>query len=84
MLPLVIHLSQNMFFMSFCLAYFLISFELVERRALYDTVFSPVPFLFRSVSLSPSFLRFSTFILHHDDDDIASCRVVCEFTKCST
>lgn len=32
LLSLVIHLSQNMFFMSFCLAYFLISFELVERR----------------------------------------------------
>lgn len=37
LLSLVIHLSQNMFFMSFCLAYFLISFELVERRMTVTT-----------------------------------------------
>lgn len=88
LLSLVIHLSQNMFFMSLCLAYFRISFELVERRMTVTTSTS------HPLSLCPYFLTFlllfcTTFVMGHDDDDIVSCRVlsclvVREFTKCST
>lgn len=77
LLSLVIHLSQNMFFMSLCLAYFRISFELVERRMTVTTSTSHP----HSLSLCPCFLTFlllfcTTFVMGDDDDDIVSCRVL--------
>lgn len=62
--------------MSLCLAYFRISFELVERRMTVTTSTShPLP-------LWPYFLTFllfvqnTAFVMGHDDDDIVSCRVL--------
>lgn len=61
--------------MSLCLAYFRISFELVERRMTVTTSSShPLP-------LWPYFLTFlllfcRTFVMGHDDDDIVACRVL--------
>lgn len=61
--------------MSLCLAYFRISFELVERRMTVTTSTS------HPLSLCPYFLTFlllfcTTFVMGHDDDDIVSCRVL--------
>lgn len=61
--------------MSLCLAYFRISFELVERRMTVTTSSS------HPLSFCPYFLTFlllfcRTFVMGHDDDDIVSCRVL--------
>lgn len=61
--------------MSLCLAYFRISFELVERRMTVTTSSShPLPLWPYFLTLLLLFCR--TFVMGHDDDDIVSCRVL--------